>query len=240
MQNISKTFNTKYGELKVLDNINLNIYEGEIIAIVGPSGGGKTTLLNLISHLIEPTNGIIKIDGNIGYMFQKDHLFEWRTVYKNILLSLEISNSINQEKIDEINNLLKKYELYDFKNNLPSELSGGMRQRIALIRTLITNPNILLLDEAFSALDYQTRIKVTTDVYKMIKSRHISAILVTHDISEAISIADRVVVLSKRPATIKNIYDIRYSNLTNPDPLKVRSEPEFSFYFNQIWADLNE
>lgn len=240
MNNLSKQFNTKYGELNVLGKINLTVYEGEIIAIVGPSGGGKTTLLNIISKLIEPSEGTIDINGKIGYMFQKDHLFEWRTVYKNILLSLEIAKNIDKNKLNEIDDLLKKYDLIDFKNNLPSELSGGMRQRIALIRTLITNPSILLLDEAFSALDYQTRIKVTTDVYKMIKKRHISAILVTHDISEAISIADKVVVLSKRPATIKKIYDIKYPNLINPDPLKVRSQPEFSIYFNQIWDDLNE
>lgn len=240
MNNLSKQFNTKYGELNVLEKINLTLYEGEIIAIVGPSGGGKTTLLNIISKLIEPSEGTIDINGKIGYMFQKDHLFEWRTVYKNILLSLEIAKNIDKNKLNEIDDLLKKYDLIDFKNNLPSELSGGMRQRIALIRTLITNPSILLLDEAFSALDYQTRIKVTTDVYKMIKKRNISAILVTHDISEAISIADKVVVLSKRPATIKKIYDIKYPNLINPDPLKVRSQPEFSIYFNQIWDDLNE
>lgn len=240
MNNLSKHFNTKYGQLNVLEKINLTVFEGEIIAIVGPSGGGKTTLLNIISKLIDPTEGTIDINGKIGYMFQKDHLFEWRTVYKNILLSLEIAKNIDESKLKEIDDLLKKYDLIDFKNNLPSELSGGMRQRIALIRTLITNPSILLLDEAFSALDYQTRIKVTTDVYKMIKNRHISAILVTHDISEAISIADKVVVLSKRPATIKKIYDIKYPNLTNPDPLKVRSQPEFSIYFNQIWDDLNE
>lgn len=173
-------------------------------------------------------------------MFQKDHLFEWRTVYKNILLSLEISHKITPESLKLIDDLLTKYDLKEFANSMPSELSGGMRQRIALIRTLVTNPTILLLDEAFSALDYQTRIKVTTDVYKTIKNRNISAVLVTHDISEAISIADRVVVLTKRPATVKKIYEIKYPNLINQDPLTVRSQPEFSYYFNKIWDDLNE
>ncbi len=240
IKNLSKSFSTKYGDLKVLDDINLTIDEGEIIAIVGPSGGGKTTLLNVISKLIEPSTGEVVINGKIGYMFQKDHLFEWRTVYKNILLSLEIAKKKDDESLKAVDELLEKYDLKEFAKNVPSELSGGMRQRIALIRTLVTSPSILLLDEAFSALDYQTRIKVTTDVYQMIKARHISAILVTHDISEAISVADRVVVLSKRPAKIKKIYEINYPNLKNPNPLTVRSQPEFGVYFNQIWNDLNE
>lgn len=240
IKNLSKTFQTKYGELAVIDNINLDVYEGEIIAIVGPSGGGKTTILNIIANLIKPTSGEVQINGKIGYMFQKDHLFEWRSVNRNILLSKEIVHDKDPEIQKTIDELLKKYDLIDFKNSVPSELSGGMRQRIALIRTIISKPSILLLDEAFSALDYQTRINVTTDVYKTIKASKISAILVTHDISEAISIADRVIVLTKRPAKIKNIYQISYANIRNPDPLKVRSQPEFAKYFNQIWADLNE
>ena len=195
MKNVSKTFYTEIGALDVLENITFNLNEGEIIAIVGPSGSGKSTLLNIISKLIEPTEGEIYVDGEIGYMFQRDHLFNWRTVWKNIMLGLEIKKEKNQENIDKTKELLTKYGLIDFINSYPQELSGGMRQRIALIRTLATNPQVLLLDEPFSALDYQTRINVSEDIFKMIKDSNVSAILVTHDISEAIAMADRVIVL---------------------------------------------
>ena len=169
MKNVSKTFYTEIGALDVLENITFNLNEGEIIAIVGPSGSGKSTLLNIISKLIEPTEGEIYVDGEIGYMFQRDHLFNWRTVWKNIMLGLEIKKEKNQENIDKTKELLTKYGLIDFINSYPQELSGGMRQRIALIRTLATNPQVLLLDEPFSALDYQTRINVSEDIFKMIK-----------------------------------------------------------------------
>lgn len=240
IENISKTFYTKTGELEVLKDINFTVKEGEIIAIVGPSGSGKSTMLNIISGLLEPTKGNIKISGDIGYMFQKDHLFEWRTVWKNVLLGLEITKKNDEEHRKQIVSLLEKYGLKDFMSSFPSELSGGMKQRIALIRTLATNPSILLLDEAFSALDYQTRLKVSNDIYQMIKNEKLTAILVTHDISEAVSIADRVIVLSNRPAQIKNIYSLVFEDLSNRNPLSVRSRPEFSRYFNQIWTDLNE
>lgn len=203
MKNVSKTFYTEIGALDVLEDITFNLNEGEIIAIVGPSGSGKSTLLNIISKLIEPTEGEIYVDGEIGYMFQRDHLFNWRTVWKNIMLGLEIKKEKNQENIDKTKELLTKYGLIDFINSYPQELSGGMRQRIALIRTLATNPQVLLLDEPFSALDYQTRINVSEDIFKMIKDSNVSAILVTHDISEAIAMADRVIVLSHRPAKLK-------------------------------------
>lgn len=166
MKNVSKTFYTEIGALDVLENITFNLNEGEIIAIVGPSGSGKSTLLNIISKLIEPTEGEIYVDGEIGYMFQRDHLFNWRTVWKNIMLGLEIKKEKNQENIDKTKELLTKYGLIDFINSYPQELSGGMRQRIALIRTLATNPQVLLLDEPFSALDYQTRINVSEDIFK--------------------------------------------------------------------------
>ena len=169
MKNVSKTFYTEIGALDVLEDITFNLNEGEIIAIVGPSGSGKSTLLNIISKLIEPTEGEIYVDGEIGYMFQRDHLFNWRTVWKNIMLGLEIKKEKNQENIDKTKELLTKYGLIDFINSYPQELSGGMRQRIALIRTLATNPQVLLLDEPFSALDYQTRINVSEDIFKMIK-----------------------------------------------------------------------
>ena len=164
MKNVSKTFYTEIGALDVLEDITFNLNEGEIIAIVGPSGSGKSTLLNIISKLIEPTEGEIYVDGEIGYMFQRDHLFNWRTVWKNIMLGLEIKKEKNQENIDKTKELLTKYGLIDFINSYPQELSGGMRQRIALIRTLATNPQVLLLDEPFSALDYQTRINVSEDI----------------------------------------------------------------------------
>lgn len=239
MKNVSKTFYTEIGALDVLENITFNLNEGEIIAIVGPSGSGKSTLLNIISKLIEPTDGEIYVDGEIGYMFQRDHLFNWRTVWKNIMLGLEIKKEKNQENIDKTKELLTKYGLIDFINSYPQELSGGMRQRIALIRTLATNPQVLLLDEPFSALDYQTRINVSEDIFKMIKDSNVSAILVTHDISEAIAMADRVIVLSHRPAKLKKIIDIKTDSPDNT-PFNKRLSSEFRKYFDEIWGLLNE
>ena len=239
MKNVSKTFYTEIGALDVLENITFNLNEGEIIAIVGPSGSGKSTLLNIISKLIEPTEGEIYVDGEIGYMFQRDHLFNWRTVWKNIMLGLEIKKEKNQENIDKTKELLTKYGLIDFINSYPQELSGGMRQRIALIRTLATNPQVLLLDEPFSALDYQTRINVSEDIFKMIKDSNVSAILVTHDISEAIAMADRVIVLSHGPAKLKKIIDIKTDSPDNT-PFNKRLSSEFRKYFDEIWGLLNE
>lgn len=239
MKNVSKTFYTEIGALDVLEDITFDLNEGEIIAIVGPSGSGKSTLLNIISKLIEPTEGEIYVDGEIGYMFQRDHLFNWRTVWKNIMLGLEIKKEKNQENIDKIKELLNKYGLIDFTKSYPQELSGGMRQRIALIRTLATNPQVLLLDEPFSALDYQTRINVSEDIYKMIKDSNVSAILVTHDISEAIAMADRVIVLSHRPAKLKKIIDIKTDSPDNT-PFNKRLSSEFRKYFDEIWGLLNE
>lgn len=239
MKNVSKTFYTEIGALDVLENITFNLNEGEIIAIVGPSGSGKSTLLNIISKLIEPTEGEIYVDGEIGYMFQRDHLFNWRTVWKNIMLGLEIKKEKNQENIDKTKELLTKYGLIDFINSYPQELSGGMRQRIALIRTLATNPQVLLLDEPFSALDYQTRINVSEDIFKMIKDSNVSAILVTHDISEAIAMADQVIVLSHRPAKLKKIIDIKTDSPDNT-PFNKRLSSEFRKYFDEIWGLLNE
>lgn len=239
MKNVSKTFYTEIGALDVLEDITFNLNEGEIIAIVGPSGSGKSTLLNIISKLIEPTEGEIYVDGEIGYMFQRDHLFNWRTVWKNIMLGLEIKKEKNQENIDKTKELLTKHGLIDFINSYPQELSGGMRQRIALIRTLATNPQVLLLDEPFSALDYQTRINVSEDIFKMIKDSNVSAILVTHDISEAIAMADRVIVLSHRPAKLKKIIDIKTDSPDNT-PFNKRLSSEFRKYFDEIWGLLNE
>lgn len=239
LKNINKSFLTELGDVNVLENINMIAEEGEIIAIVGPSGSGKTTILNIISNLLKPTSGEVILNGNIGYMFQKDQLFEWRTVWKNVLLGLEISKNVTSEKKEEIKKMLEKYDLIDFINNYPSELSGGMRQRIALIRTIATKPNILLLDEPFSALDYQTRIKVSDDIYNIIKKEGLTAILVTHDISEAISMANKVIVLTKRPASIKSIHNIVMQDCDNT-PFCKRTSKEFRLYFDEIWSELNE
>ncbi len=238
LNNISKTYITEIGELEVLKNIDFSVNKGEIVAIVGPSGSGKSTLLNIISGLIKPSTGDIVINGDIGYMFQHDHLFNWRTVWKNIMLGLEIKKNNNQDNEKRLKQMLEKYGLIDFINHYPQELSGGMRQRIALIRTLATNPNILLLDEPFSALDYQTRIDVSNDIYKIIKEENVSAILVTHDISEAISLADKIIVLSHRPAYMKEIIDVEINN--NLTPLEKRKAKEFPKYFDLIWGLLNE
>lgn len=240
INNVSKTFYTNIGELEVIKDLSMSVKKGEIVAIVGPSGSGKSTLLNLISGLLKPNSGKIDRNGNIGYMFQKDQLFEWRTVWKNVLLGLEVKHQITKDTKEEIEKMLEKYELIDFINNYPSELSGGMRQRIALIRTLVVKPDILLLDEPFSALDYQTRIKVSDDVYNIIKNEKLSAILVTHDISEAIAMGDRVIVLTKRPAHLKSIHNIEMQSDIVLTPLLKRKMPEFRVYFDEIWSELNE
>ncbi len=233
---VNKTFISEKEITNVLKDISFKVNQGEIVAIVGPSGCGKTTLLNLISGLIKPDDGNILIHGKIGYMFQKDNLFEWRNVYKNITLGLEINKKeINKSKIDEI---LKKYGLYEFKDFYPKQLSGGMRQRVALIRTLILNPDILLLDEPFSSLDYQSKIIVQEDIYKIIKESKKTTLIVTHDISEAIALADYVYVLSKRPSTIKAKHKINL-NIDNKTPLKARNSVKFKEYFNILWEELN-
>ena len=235
--NVNKSFYSLKEETVVLNQISFDVKKGEIVAIVGPSGCGKSTLLNLISGLIQPDSGKIEINGKVGYMLQRDHLFEWRTVYKNITLGPEIAKiKIEPEKIDQI---LKKYGLYDFKNHYPKELSGGMRQRVALLRTLALDPDILLLDEPFSSLDYQTKITVQDDIYKIIKDAQKTTLLVTHDITEAIAMADRVIVLTKRPSTIKAIYDIELDLKEEKTPLLSRNSPKFKEYFNLIWEALD-
>lgn len=240
MQNISKSFFTLEGEVEVLKDINLELKEGEKIAIVGPSGCGKSTILNLISGLIKPSKGTIDLDKNVGYMFQKDNLLEWRNIYKNITIGLEIRKQMNDTQKEIINELLKKYGLYEFRNSYPSELSGGMRQRVALIRTLVLNPDILLLDEPFSALDAQTKITVNDDVYDIVTKENKSVILVTHDISEAIAFSDKVIVLTSRPASVKKVYEIKFDDLEKRTPLSSRKHVLFKDYFDKIWRDLDE
>lgn len=186
VKDLNKNFYGKEGELEVLKNINFSLKEGEILTLLGPSGSGKSTILNILTKLLKPTSGEVNIQGTIGYMFQKDHLLEWRNIMDNITIGLEIQHKKTPESIARIENLLKTYGLWEFRNMYPFELSGGMRQRVALIRTLSVDPSILLLDEPFSALDYQTRLLVSDDVYKIIRNEHKSAILVTHDISDAL------------------------------------------------------
>ncbi|MEL0696054.1 ATP-binding cassette domain-containing protein [Clostridioides difficile] len=185
VKNINMNFYTKKGELEVLKDVNFNLKEGEILTLLGPSGSGKSTILNILTNLLKPTSGDIKITGNIGYMFQKDNLLEWRNIMDNITIGLEIQGKKDKKSLDRVESLLKTYGLWDFRSMYPKELSGGMRQRVALIRTLSVNPDILLLDEPFSALDYQTRLLVCDDVYSIIKNENKSTILVTHDIGEA-------------------------------------------------------
>ena len=245
LKNISKKYQAKQGEVLALKNINLKVKKGEFISIIGPSGCGKSTLLSIISGLEEKSTGEIYLEGKkveklsdqIGYMLQKDCLLEWRTIFSNAIFGLEIKGKVSKESKEYIEELLKKYNLYEFKDKYPSELSGGMRQRAALIRTLATNPKILLLDEAFSALDYQTRIMVTNDIYSILRKENITAIIVIHDISEAISMSDRVVVLTKRPGTVKDIHKIDFE-IEDRNPINCRESPKFSKYFNTLWKEL--
>ena len=239
LQNVSKSFYTDHQELLVLKDLNLTLEKGQILGILGPSGCGKSTILNLLSSLIQPTSGHINIKGNIGYMFQSDHLLEWRSIIDNITIGLEIQRKITRESMSKINALLLKYGLWDFRHHYPHQLSGGMRQRVALIRTLATNPDILLLDEPFSSLDYQTRLQVSDDVYKIIRQEHKEAILVTHDISEAISMVDKIIVLCKRPAKVKSTHDIVLTTEGEKTPITARKSPEFKDYFNILWKELD-
>ena len=240
MKGIYKSFFDVKKETKVLENLDLYLDKGEKIAIVGPSGCGKSTILNIISKLITPDSGNVDVLANVGYMFQSDNLLEWRTVYKNITLGLEIKGKVTKKDKEKIEELLRKYGLIEFKDKHPSELSGGMRQRVALIRTLVLDPDILLLDEPFSALDEQTKLLVNEDIYKIVCDVKKSVIMVTHDIAEAIAFSDRVLVLSKRPSSVKKIYEISCENLRNRTPLNTRNQKEFKEYFDSIWRDLNE
>ena len=242
-ENVNYFYQTKTAEIFALNSVNFEIEKQHFVSLVGPSGCGKTTILSLSAGLLKPSTGTILLDGEskidtkkIGYMFQRDHLFEWRTVWKNITLGLEIQKPKNlDQKLKLAEDLLKKYDLYSFKDTKPRSLSGGMRQRVALIRTLALEPQLLLLDEPFSALDYQTRISVCDDVYQIIKSEQKTALLVTHDISEAISMSDKIIVLTSRPATVK---DTIFPNLNGTTPLKKREDSQFAGLFDKIWREL--
>ena len=240
IKKLSHSYHNMDGETKALSHLSLTMQKGEFISIVGPSGCGKSTLLSLISGLMEPEEGTIELHGKLmGYMLQRDHLLEWRTIYKNIILGLEIKHMLNTETKSKVDSYLKQYGLADFAKAKPSELSGGMRQRAALIRTLILEPDLLLLDEPFSALDYQTRLTVADDIGQIIRREKRSAILVTHDLSEAISLGDRIVILTKRPASIKKIIPLSF-HIEEDTPLHRRNAPEFKNYFNAVWKELNE
>ena len=242
---LSESYHSMDGETQALSNISFTVDTGEFIAIVGPSGCGKSTLLSIFSGLLKPDEGEILIDGiplpdskvNIGYMLQKDHLFEWRSILSNAALGLEIQHKMDERHKNDLRELMNSYGLGNFENSRPSELSGGMRQRAALIRTLALEPDILLLDEPFSALDYQTRLSVCDDISTIIRGRHKTAILITHDLSEAVSVADRIIILSKRPGRIKGILPIPFST-PGLSPLERRNDPEFSGYFNEVWKIL--
>ena len=246
VQNLSLTYHSKQGETLALDNISFDIKQGEFVSIVGPSGCGKTTILSVLSGLLTPSSGSVLVNGEVpktknsqcGYMFQRDNLLPWRTIEKNVLLGLEIQHKLNSESKSRALNLLDKYGLGDFKRKRPDELSGGMRQRVALIRTLALNPSILLLDEPFSALDYQTRLNVCDDVASIIKEEKKTAILVTHDLQEAISMSDRIFVLTKRPANIKSIHTTKFDKSLTP--FEKRQTLEAEKLFNTLWEEIQD
>lgn len=237
--NIKKDYIAINGTTEAIKDISMKIKKGSIITLVGPSGCGKSTFLSILAGIDKQTSGVIIKDEKtvVGYMLQQDALFPWLTIYENAILGLKIKKMATKENKEYVKKLLYEYKLGDFLNAYPKELSGGMRQRVALIRTLALKPDILLLDEPFSALDYQSRLKISDDVYKIIKKENITAILVSHDIAEAISMSNQVLVLSKRPCTIKNIYNI---NLTNQStPIENRKAKEFASLYNDIWRDLD-
>lgn len=245
LKNIGYSYHSLHGETNAIENISFGVGEGEFVAIVGPSGCGKSTLLSIIAGLLTPERGTIAVnnpDGSlhyprVGYMLQRDHLFEWRSVYKNVILGLEINHMMTEERLAYVDQLLVDYGLDKFRDKRPSELSGGMKQRAALIRTLALDPQLLLMDEPFSALDYQTRLMVSADICRLIRATGKTMVIITHDLSEAISLADRVIILSGRPARLKKDLPIRLT-LADDAPLAARNAPEFNQYFNTLWEEL--
>lgn len=247
IRDISYSYHTLSGETKALSHLSFHVNEGEFVAIVGPSGCGKSTLLSLIAGLLTPESGEILWNGStdctelsMGYMLQKDHLLDWRTTFENAALGLKLRRHKEKDYYILINDMFSTYGLISFENAKPKELSGGMRQRVALIRTLLMQPDLLLLDEPFSALDYQTRLEVSDDVWRILRQEKKSALLITHDISEAISMADRVIVLSNRPAKVRKELPIELSFENERSPFLARSTKEFQVYFNLIWKELNQ
>lgn len=245
LEKVYYTYQSDEGETSAVEDLSFTVKEGEFVSIIGPSGSGKTTVLSLIAGLLKATKGKIIINGkqdnndlsSVGYMLQKDHLFSWRTIEKNVYLPLEIKGINTVENRNRCLDLLNKYGLKDFVKSYPDRLSGGMRQRVAIIRTLASNPSLLLLDEPFSALDYQTRLNVCDDVYSIIRKEKKTTLLVTHDISEAISMSDRIIVLTKRPAKVLSIHEFDCDK--NIPPLKRRELPTFGKNFEILWRELN-
>ena len=245
LDNVGKTYQSPDGEVGAIENISLGIKEGEFISIVGPSGCGKSTLLSIIAGLEAPSSGALYVDGEavtgtsdkIGYMPQKDQLFPWRTIWGTVTLGLEIRGLKDEAHCGHVRELLNRYGLDGFTDKTPGQLSGGMRQRCALIRTLATDPSILLLDEPFSALDYQTRLSVSDDIHAIIRREGKTAVLVTHDISESVAMSDRVVVLSARPSVVKSIHELE--QLQGLSPMERRDHAMFREYFNAIWKELD-
>ena len=245
VKDVCLSYHSLSGETAALSHISFHLMPEEFLAVVGPSGCGKSTLLNLICGLLHAESGTILMNGKplnkdsarIGYMLQKDHLLEWRSIYRNVLLGLEIQGELTKDNLSYVDEMLKLYELDKFRDSRPSQLSGGMRQRAALIRTLALKPDLLLLDEPFSALDYQTRLTVCDDISTIIRESRKTAILITHDLSEAVSAADRILVLTKRPGTICRILPVTFPLSANR-PLERRNDPAFSLYFNELWKTL--
>ena len=240
-QHLRKAFEDK----TVLQDVSLGVRRGEVVVVVGPSGCGKSTLLSVVSGLEPLTAGTVEVDGapvrgpsgKVGFMPQRDQLFPWRTIRDNVTLGLTVTKKRTPEALAYADALLKRYGLWEFAGKRPSQLSGGMRQRCALIRTMATNPKILLLDEPFSALDFQTRLSVSSDISRIIRQEGKTALLVTHDISEAISLSDRIFVLSARPAVVKSTHDL--TALQNLSPLERRDTEAFHTYFQAIWKELD-
>ena len=239
VKNLKKSYHTLKNEITALDDISFSVNKGEFISIVGPSGCGKSTILSILSKIINKSDGEININKNtnIAYMLQDDCLLPFKTILENCLIGLEINNCLNEDNKKYVINLLNTYGLGDFINSYPKNLSGGMRQRVALIRTLAIKPDILLLDEALSSLDYQSRLAISDDLYNIIKKENKTALMVTHDIGEAISMSDKIIVLTNRPAKIKNIYEIKYDNKSTP--MNNRKTKEYNKYFDLIWRDLD-
>ncbi len=240
ISHLTKNYQDLDGETMAVSDVSFDVYEKEFLAVVGPSGCGKSTILSILSGLEDKSGGTIRFNKEniiLGYMLQKDSLFPWRTILDNCLLGLEITNSLTEESRAYVISLLKTYGLSEFMDKYPSSLSGGMRQRAALIRTLAIKPDILLLDEALSALDYQTRLALSDDLYHIIKNEGKTAVMITHDLAEAISMADRIIVLTKRPSTVKKIYTVTMKDKSSP--IHNRKCPEFSEYYDKIWRDLD-
>lgn len=245
VEDVSHTYQAENGEIHAFAHVSFSVEKGRFLSIVGPSGCGKSTLLSVISGLIRPSSGRVIVGGEevtgvsrrIGYMLQRDNLLEWRTIFSNVLFGLEIQGAKTPENVARAEELLKTYGLYEFRAKYPRQLSGGMRQRAALIRTLAAGPELLLLDEAFSALDYQTRLSVTDDVYRILKREQVTTLMVTHDIPESISMGDEILILTSRPARVREILPVNFG--AGRTPLNCRSNTQFGILFDHIWKELS-